>query len=176
MATAINMKPLTLIIGKSGTGKDYLAHVFGMSRIPSYTPRPIRKGEVEGIGHRFVKCKDEECYAALARLGDVAASTLFHGHFYWVDFDDIRNPQWDAYVIDVKGAYDILNFCMGMREFKVVVVTAPWWRRLLRMWKRDGLRQALKRLRHDCNAFAGLDNFIGQCRRSQLVPIFEVRS
>ena len=52
------MKNLILVIGRSGSGKDTLVRYaqgeFGAKAIPSYTDRPMRPTETEGLEHTFL--------------------------------------------------------------------------------------------------------------------------
>lgn len=52
------MKKLILVIGRSGSGKDTLVRAaqnkFGVPSIPSYTDRPKRACETDGIEHTFL--------------------------------------------------------------------------------------------------------------------------
>ena len=52
------MKKLIGIVGKTSSGKDTIAHYisekFGIKSICSYTTRPMREYEIEGIQHHFI--------------------------------------------------------------------------------------------------------------------------
>lgn len=130
-------RQLTLVVGKSGSGKNYLLEAFGMSPIPSFTTRPMRPGEADGREHRFVT--DAE-WKSTPR-DSVFANTLFHGNAYWTTFDDARNEAYDAYVVDPNGVYDILEALNSSstafnRRLRIIVVIAPLLRRLARMVRR----------------------------------------
>lgn len=46
-----------IIVGKAGSGKDYLKNKFvarGFKRAISHTTRPMREGEVEGVDYEFI--------------------------------------------------------------------------------------------------------------------------
>ena len=43
------MKPLLLLIGKSGSGKDFISQLFNSSNVISHTTREPREGEVNGV-------------------------------------------------------------------------------------------------------------------------------
>jgi guanylate kinase len=47
-------EPLICISGKSGVGKTTLAGASGLSEVVSYTTRPQRDGEVDGVDYFFV--------------------------------------------------------------------------------------------------------------------------
>ena len=46
-------KPLLLIAGISGVGKSTMVKDSGLSEVISYTSRPIREGEVDGVDYHF---------------------------------------------------------------------------------------------------------------------------
>ena len=52
------MKKLIGIVGKTSSGKDTIAHYilekFGIKSICSYTTRPMREYEIEGVQHHFI--------------------------------------------------------------------------------------------------------------------------
>ena len=53
---------ILVIMGKSGVGKDtvcnHLVEDFGMKRIVTYTTRPMREGEVDGVSYHFLTQKE----------------------------------------------------------------------------------------------------------------------
>ena len=52
------MKNLILLVGETGSGKDTIANKLPYKKVISYTTRPIRDTDVNGINHWFVS--DEE--------------------------------------------------------------------------------------------------------------------
>lgn len=86
------------IIGKSGAGKDtvarMLSYITGYDLICSYTTRPMREGEVEGMEHHFVK----ECHTPKEKM---LAYTEYGGYEYWTEADQVKGTA--IYVIDEKG-------------------------------------------------------------------------
>lgn len=86
------------IVGPSGSGKTTMARTMNQCGIPmivSYTTRPMRKGEVNGVDHWFVdsSVKPDE--------SEMLAYTQFGGYEYWATTRQIRNLC--VYVIDEKG-------------------------------------------------------------------------
>ena len=149
---------LILIVGKSGSGKNWLCEKKGLISIPSYTTRPMRQGELEGKEHIFVSCYDFDLDA------DPAAYTEFNGYKYWVTFDQINDPEYDAYIVDTVGLNDVLYYGeMGRitKRLRVLFVNCPWYRRLWRMlFRGDGIRRAIGRLINDEKAFADFETII----------------
>ncbi len=100
------MKPLIIcIVGASGSGKTtasmILQEQFGWTAIVSYTTRPMRKGEVNGRDHWFVK-PDQ-----VPPKSRMCAYTQFGGYEYWTEWGQFLTPFPSVYVIDEKGLIDL---------------------------------------------------------------------
>lgn len=94
-------KPIIIcIVGASGTGKTTLAQgLYEQYNIPSvcsYTTRPMRPNETEGVEHKFVKefskTDDEE----------ILAYTVYGGYQYWTTTSQL-SANLTTYVIDRDG-------------------------------------------------------------------------
>lgn len=97
-------KPIIIaIVGASGSGKTTLArHLTDITGIPSlvsYTTRPMRAGEVNGVDHHFV----DDSYP-IPR--NPLAYTFFGGCHYWTEREQISAPVM-SYVIDEKGLVEL---------------------------------------------------------------------
>lgn len=100
------MKPLIIcIVGASGSGKTtasmILQQQFGWTAIVSYTTRPMRKGEINGKDHWFVK-KDR-----IPPQKRMCAYTQFGGYEYWTEWNQFQTLFPCIYVIDEKGLIDL---------------------------------------------------------------------
>ncbi len=96
------MKPTILaIVGPSGSGKtslaEYLKKMLDIPVIVSYTTRPIREGEVDGVDHHFVS----EC--DMPPKEQMLAYTKFGGFHYWSQTSQVPENGVCSYVIDEKG-------------------------------------------------------------------------
>lgn len=71
-------KKLIFIVGKTSTGKDtickYIQDKYGVSFVCSYTTRPKREYEVDGVQHRFVTPEEMK---RIAENDDIIAYTKF---------------------------------------------------------------------------------------------------
>lgn len=96
------------LIGSSGSGKTcaslYLQQHYDWNTIVSYTTRPIRKGERDGVEHWFVSptCKP-------ANSDEICAYTHFGGYEYWTSWTQFEEHYKNVYVIDEKGLIDLLG-------------------------------------------------------------------
>lgn len=95
------------IVGKSGSGKTTICQSlekdYGIPTIVSFTTRPLRAGEKDGIDQIFVS--DEEIPDLDKHFGRRIAQTTFGGKKYWVYKCQIDNcvKSIVTYVIDEKG-------------------------------------------------------------------------
>ena len=94
---------IVCIVGPSGCGKTTMARVVeGALDIPmlvSYTTRPKRENEVDGIDHHFVM-EDQ-----MPPENEMLAYTNFGGYHYWMPLSAIPYTGTGvcSYVIDEKG-------------------------------------------------------------------------
>lgn len=97
------MPTIICVVGPSGSGKTTMAkfieHALGIPMLVSYTTRPQRPGEVQGVDHWFVP-EDE-----MPSQDKMLAYTNFGGYHYWMLKEDVpyTEPGVCLYVIDEKG-------------------------------------------------------------------------
>ena len=152
------MKKIILLIGESGSGKDYLAwttsYSTGATILPSLTTRKMRMGESR-LTHEFVS---REAFQKLDEENLLIAKTYFSGEYYGTSIEQLM--QYDIYIIDLKG-YRYMNTKLSL-EFPnndillvPIRIKAPMLLRFYRMLKRgDGVVQSIQRIVHDRKAFA----------------------
>ena len=102
----MNKKIIVAIVGKSGSGKTVLSkRLKEFADIPyicSYTTRPMRNGEIDGVEHIFLP-QD----TVIPKKEDMLAYAYFGGYHYWAlhsQVDDIV-----TYVIDEKALVDMIE-------------------------------------------------------------------
>ena len=109
------MKLIT-ITGPSGAGKDTVARMLsemgGYKVLCSYTTRPKREGEIDGVEHLFV----EQCNVPRDKM---VAYTQYGGYEYWVTIDQITNKS--IYVIDEDGLKYMCKRFPDIELFKICV-------------------------------------------------------
>ena len=103
---------LITITGSSGAGKDTVALMLsamtGYKMICSYTTRPMREGETDGIQHYFV----DKCRVAKNQM---LAYTQYGGYEYWTEVGQLSDNA--IYVIDEKG---LVKLCERFPDIKLV--------------------------------------------------------
>ncbi len=153
------MKPMKLIVGPSGSGKNFLAETFQLQAIPSYTTRPQRPGEIDGFEHIFATLDEWKDF--YTKQNNVVAWTFYSGNYYWATVEQYEDDAYDAYIIDPDGVYYVLeNYANGSltRPFVIIFLKVSVWKRFLNMKKRgDSLTDILKRLRNDRYIFSDFE-------------------
>lgn len=126
MTTTIFFKPVIVcIVGPSGAGKTTMAkfieHALGVPMLVSYTTRPQRLGERQGVDHYFVQESD------MPSRDMMLAYTNFGGYHYWTLKDDViySNPGVCTYVIDEKGLIELVEKYGDDFVIKSVLITRP---------------------------------------------------
>lgn len=109
---------ILLIVGRTCTGKDTLAHELekaGYVAVKSYTTRP-RRYDGEDT-HIFITAKEA------ASIVDKVATTTINGYEYFATRKQLE--QCGLYIIDPNGLYELIRNCPDV-EFLVVHVTADF--------------------------------------------------
>lgn len=105
-----------LIVGRTGTGKDYLAQKLtdlGLKQVISFATRPKRSPDEDS--HIFIT--EEEA----ARLTDRVAKTRIDGYEYFSTKRQV--DSCDVYIIDPKGLYELVD-AMPETHFIIAHITA----------------------------------------------------
>ena len=101
---------LLVISGPSGVGKDTVLHELfrldpHLRYSVSYTTRPPRPGEVDGVSYSFV---DEPAFMRMVRDGEFLESARVHGNLYGTSLRRVREAlergEDIVLKIDVQGA------------------------------------------------------------------------
>lgn len=116
------MNTIVAIVGASGSGKTQLtlyAQRFGYPVICSYTTRPMREGETNGVEHIFVT-EDK-----MPTKDNMLAYTFFGGYHYWSEKAQVDDKLPTLYVIDEKGLVDLKSNYKDEYKIFCVYVTRP---------------------------------------------------
>lgn len=111
---------IVCVVGPSGCGKTTMARfiekAMGIPMLVSYTTRPKREGEVEGVDHHFVTETE------MPPQDQMLAYTNFGGYHYWMPFTEIpyEDVGFCTYVIDEKGLQVLKE--KFSKEFSIVSV------------------------------------------------------
>lgn len=108
------------IVGPSGCGKTTLSlavqEKLGIKALVSYTTRPKRENETDGVDHYFVD--DSQVPPVQFQL----AYTRFGGYQYWVDIRDLPQNEPVLYVIDEKGLMYLLEKWSDKYDIRPILI------------------------------------------------------
>lgn len=159
-------KPLILVIGKSGSGKNYIVDKIcddfdKKNTISRTTRKPRYEGEK---GHLFVSNEqaDKEFSKAIAK-------TIFCGNRYYTLKEDLDKS--DIYIIDRDGVYSMQNSNI---DFITVYLKVSLINRIKNMRKRgDKVLDIFKRVINDFFMFKGFKGDIELTNNEDLYSYFK---
>lgn len=162
------MKPLYLIVGPSGSGKNFFCSKMHFTTIPSYTTRPRRANEVDGVEHIFV---DKEKFLQDYKNGNMilVAFTIYCDNLYWTTKDMLLDMKYDSYIIDPNGLAYLLthNAHILTRPYSIIYIKCNICKRIWRMYKRgDTITQIIKRIITDYKEFKLMKPLIAQYKNN----------
>lgn len=104
MITAL--KPIIIcIVGPSGSGKTTMARfiekALDIPMLVSYTTRPKRANEIDGVDHWFVT-EDQ-----MPSRDKMLAYTKFGNYHYWMPLEEVEETCVCTYIIDEKGLLEL---------------------------------------------------------------------
>lgn len=155
------MKPL-ILVGKSGSGKTTLAQELqkrGFRKIVTYTTRPIRPGEVNGIDYFFVNENYFELMKNDGFFAETAEYNASFGHCYYGSSKESYklNDQKSLIILNPYGLKSVLS--AGVDAF-VVYLNASHDVLLERLHGRGDTQEEIeRRLESDERDFAGIEPY-----------------
>lgn len=108
------MGRLILLVGKTSSGKDtiakYIKDAYGIDQVVSYTTRPKRPSETNGVEHIFIS--EDEMQKILTEQ-DIIAYTELNKAQYCATAQQIENAD-KVYIINPKGVEDLAGSGLDM--------------------------------------------------------------
>jgi len=152
-------RTMIMILGDSASGKSTIERMLeknGLSRIISYTSRPIRDGEENHVDYHFLSDKE---FISQKILGFFVESTLYNGWHYGVSKNDIDNPS-SIIVVEPNGYRQIKKFCETTQTpYISFYIQTPQRERIIRMMKRgDNIMESFRRVISDQGSFNGIEH------------------
>lgn len=116
-----NKKTIACIVGKSGVGKTMVINELSKdfehyNNIASFTTRPKREDETNGIEHTFVSDIDIPCHR------DMIAYTYFGGYHYWAVKQQVMPKVINLYAIDEVGLVELKKRFTSMYDIKAIKI------------------------------------------------------
>ncbi len=139
------MSRIFCIIGKSSTGKDCLfkqlltAPPVPLKTVVSYTTRPIRSNECDGVEYHFTDIDGFERLRSEGRIIESRCYHTVHGDWYYFTVDDgqITSGEVDYLLImTLEGFESLRNFYGADRVIPIYIEVEPG-ERLTRALERE---------------------------------------
>lgn len=131
-------KPKLLVLfGESGSGKDtiekWLVHTCHFHKAISYTTRPPREGEIDGIDYHFVSAEE---FMKLVKTKEIIEYFTFNDWYYGTAKSEILPNRINVITVDSFRAETLVLQCPEVDAIAVWIKTADKTR-LLRNLKRE---------------------------------------
>jgi len=145
---------LILLVGESASGKSTIEKQlvnYGYSKIVSYTTRPMREGEVNGIDYHYIS---EEDFLYHLKINFFAEYTIYNGWYYGIAHEDCLDNS--VVVVEPHGFRQLLK--IPNLHIKSFYIQVPERVRLKRMVDRgDNLMEVFRRIFSDQGLFQFID-------------------
>lgn len=145
---------MILLVGESASGKSTIEKQlvnYGYSKIVSYTTRPMREGEVNGIDYHYIS---EEDFLYHLKINFFAEYTIYNGWYYGIAHEDCLDNS--VVVVEPHGFRQLLK--IPNLHIKSFYIQVPERVRLKRMVDRgDNLMEVFRRIFSDQGLFQFID-------------------
>ena len=154
------MYKIIVLIGEAGSGKDSLMQGVlkenpHLHEIISYTTRPPREGEVDGVNYHFISGEE---FGDKVLHGEMIEAACFNNWFYGTGYASLRSDCVNIGVFNPEGVESLL--LAKNVEIKVFYVRASDKERLLRQLNREEYPdcfEIIRRFKTDVMDFEQLD-------------------
>lgn len=139
-----------LLVGPSGAGKTYIENQLikkhmRLKRLVSFTTREQRREEINGVDYHFIDKKDMKNLNILQKME-------IYGNYYGTCVEHLEEGFNHILVVGVDGP-DQFKTIFGNDRVTTIFIYAPWYKRLFRLVKRDGIKKGVKRFIQDIGRF-----------------------
>ena len=147
---------MIVLVGESGSGKSsiekYLVHNYGYKKIVTYTTRPKREGEVDGVDYHFI---DRSQFRRFKLQGFFAETAEYNNWYYGTAKKDCTDDK--VVVLTPHGLRQIKK----IDDINVVsfYINIPRRERLIKLLQRgDNIEEAYRRSLSDVGQFDGIED------------------
>lgn len=161
---------MILLVGKSATGKDTIRQQLNSLGIPSvvtYTTRPMREGEIDGITYHFVT---ESRFRALDIMGHFVETTSYNvatgeTWYYGSALEDLKDNS--VMIVNPDGLKVIKNI-LGNKAVSFLITAKDEVIKNRQIKRGDNLKEAERRLEADNKDFKNMEQYIDFSLRSDM--------
>ena len=153
---------MLLLIGKSCAGKDLIKKKLienGMEAVVTYTTRPPRQGEHDGVTYHFISQED---FLRRKQQGFFAETTSYHVAtgdiwYYGSAVEDLTGDK--VIIVNPEGLKQIKSIgSLNSISFYITASEETIWERL--KYRGDNINEAVRRLNADREDFSGISDYI----------------
>ena len=162
------MIKILVLIGKTASGKDTivnnLVNKHGFKKIITYTSRPKRRGEKDGITYHYIsedefKQKIDEGFFAEWKT----YNTEFGVWYYGTALEDLEKADDKSVIILTPQGFRDIEYNIRNQEIIPIYLYANNETIKKRLLKRgDNPDEAERRIKHDNDDFRGFENEVGK--------------
>lgn len=151
------------IIGKSCSGKDSivkkLISLHSFKRIVTYSSRPKRKGEKDGIDYHFITKEDFKQKIDEGFFAEWKSYVTVEGVWYYgTALEDLKNAEDNSVIILTPDGFREVKDKLGDRVSSIYIyANNPTIKKRLES-RGDDKDEAKRRLEHDNEDFKGIEN------------------
>ena len=147
---------MLILVGESGSGKssiqEALSREFNVKKVVTYTTRPMRKGEIDGVSYHFVS---EEKFQEMIRNGAFAEHASYRDWYYGTALEDCGFANTSA-ALTPAGLRALSRLGVPNVSFYLDVDRRS---RLIKILERgDNIEEAYRRSLSDVGQFDGVSN------------------
>lgn len=122
---------LVILSGVAGAGKDtikkeLIKRMENVESLPSYTSRPQRPGDVEGVTYNFVS---KEQFEEMIKNGDFYEYDIHHNNYYGVPKkllnEKIKNGKIIVKDVDVNGTKNLIKLLKDDTKIVTIFLRVP---------------------------------------------------
>ncbi len=163
---------MIILVGESASGKSSIEKVlsekYGFQKTVSYTTRPPRDSEIDGVDYHFIT---EDEYIEKFNSGYFVETGAYNGWFYGTTRDQYKGNT--VCVLTPHGLRQIRkNF--NEQDIKAFYIKVPRRDRLIKILERgDDIEEAIRRNQSDVGQYDGIEDevdFVLENRAYQKSP------
>lgn len=176
------MEPIVIgICGKSASGKDstatrlvdeYIEMGIPVNKVVSYTTRPQRKGEINGVDYHFI---DRKTFIKMQYEKKFMEYSEFRGWKYGTSIDAFKDNCVNICVLNPTGMDALSKYYRNTRSIaacELFYLKVPFFTRLKRSIKREHTFkwEFIRRAFADNHDFLDYDEYFGYMENEHLLP------
>lgn len=147
------------LIGQSASGKSTVERALeekGYPRIISYTTRPMREKEKNGVDYHFI---DTDTFLELKEKSFFAETAQYRDWWYGLSLDGIDYENKPYIVVVTTHGYEELLKAVGKKNILGIHIKVEERERIIRQLKRgDEVDEVFRRIYTDRKDFAGVED------------------